>query len=64
MREDRPQSNLDDYTATNTHNINLIYLRRSLVEELIEDMEKYHDKVVGYFVRIRISGRTNSSLQY
>ncbi len=56
MREDRPQSNLDDYTATNTHNINLIYLRRSLVEELIEDMEKYHDKVVGYFVRIRISG--------
>ncbi len=50
------QSNLDDYAAIDNHNINLIYLRRNLVEELIEDMEKFHDKVVGSFVRIRISG--------
>ncbi|KAJ9189665.1 hypothetical protein P3X46_000930 [Hevea brasiliensis] len=50
------QSNLDDYAAIDTHNINLIYLRRSLLENLIEDAETFHDKVVGSFVRIRISG--------
>lgn len=50
------QSNLDDYAAIDIHNINLIYLRRNLVEELLEDSEKLHDKVVGSFVRIRISG--------
>ncbi|XAR59100.1 hypothetical protein NMG60_11014752 [Bertholletia excelsa] len=51
-----PQSNLDDYAAIDMHNINLIYLRRKLVEDLLEDNEKFHDKVVGTFVRIRISG--------
>ncbi|XP_031271655.1 zinc finger CCCH domain-containing protein 19-like isoform X1 [Pistacia vera] len=50
------QSNLDDYAAIDMHNINLIYLRRNLVEELLEDTETFHDKVVGSFVRIRISG--------
>ncbi|EXB37116.1 Zinc finger CCCH domain-containing protein 44 [Morus notabilis] len=51
-----PQSNLDDYAAIDIHNINLIYLRRSLVEDLIDDTENFHEKVVGAFVRIRISG--------
>lgn len=50
------QSNLDDYAAIDMHNINLIYLRRSLVEDLLEDSETFHDKAVGSFVRIRISG--------
>ncbi|KAJ9189662.1 hypothetical protein P3X46_000927 [Hevea brasiliensis] len=50
------QSNLDDYAAIDTYNINLIYLRRSLLENLIDDTETFHDKVVGSFVRIRISG--------
>ncbi|XP_061368358.1 zinc finger CCCH domain-containing protein 19-like [Gastrolobium bilobum] len=50
------QSNVDDYAAIDNHNINLIYLRRNLVEDILEDMEKFHDKVVGSFVRIRISG--------
>ncbi|XP_027356341.1 zinc finger CCCH domain-containing protein 19 [Abrus precatorius] len=50
------QSNVDDYAAIDNHNINLIYLRRNLVEDLLEDTEKFHDKVVGSFVRIRISG--------
>ncbi|XP_022747610.1 zinc finger CCCH domain-containing protein 19-like isoform X1 [Durio zibethinus] len=50
------QSNLDDYAAIDMHNINLIYLRRNLVEDLLEDTETFHDKVVGSFVRIRISG--------
>ncbi|KAJ4831546.1 hypothetical protein Tsubulata_017969 [Turnera subulata] len=50
------QSNVDDYAAIDMHNINLIYLRRNLVEELIDDTEAFNDKVVGSFVRIRISG--------
>ncbi|GMI74487.1 Needed for RDR2-independent DNA methylation [Hibiscus trionum] len=50
------QSNVDDYAAIDMHNINLIYLRRNLVEELLEDTETFHDKVVDAFVRIRISG--------
>ncbi|XP_038888157.1 zinc finger CCCH domain-containing protein 19 [Benincasa hispida] len=50
------QSNLDDYAAIDTHNINLIYLKRNLVEYLIEDEESFLVKVVGSFVRIRISG--------
>ncbi|XP_065865443.1 zinc finger CCCH domain-containing protein 19 [Euphorbia lathyris] len=50
------QSNLDDYAAIDTDNINLIYLRRSLVESLIDDTETFHHKVVGAFARIRISG--------
>lgn len=51
-----PQSNLDDYAAIDIHNITLIFLRRKLMEDLLEDSEKFHDKVVGTFVRIRISG--------
>ncbi|XP_057966122.1 zinc finger CCCH domain-containing protein 19 [Malania oleifera] len=51
-----PQSNLDDYAAIDMHNINLIYLRRNLMEDLIGNGEKFHDEVVGSFVRIRISG--------
>ncbi|PON47977.1 p53 negative regulator [Parasponia andersonii] len=51
-----PQSNLDDYAAIDTHNINLIYLRRNLVEDLFDDAANFHDKVVGAFARIRISG--------
>ncbi|KAA3482306.1 zinc finger CCCH domain-containing protein 19 [Gossypium australe] len=50
------QSNVDDYAAIDMHNISLIYLRRNLVEELLEDTETFHDKVVDSFVRIRISG--------
>lgn len=50
------QSNVDDYAAIDNHNINLIYLRRNLLEDLLEDTEKLHDNVVGSFVRIRISG--------
>ncbi|GAB2267657.1 hypothetical protein Dimus_002640 [Dionaea muscipula] len=50
------QSNLDDYAAIDMHNINLIYLRRNLMEALMEDSERFREKVVGSFVRIRISG--------
>ncbi|KAH8510645.1 hypothetical protein H0E87_008257 [Populus deltoides] len=58
------QSNIDDYAAINMHNINLIYLRRSLLEDLIEDTEAFHDKAVGSFVRIRISGNAQKQDLY
>ncbi|KAH7517745.1 hypothetical protein FEM48_Zijuj09G0096900 [Ziziphus jujuba var. spinosa] len=58
------QSNLDDYAAIDNHNINLIYLRRNLVEDLLEDTENFHDKVVGSFARIRISGSSQKQDLY
>ncbi|KAL9273767.1 Zinc finger CCCH domain-containing protein, partial [Drosera capensis] len=48
--------NLANYAAIDVHNMNLIYLKRSLIENLLEDSEKFHDKVVGSIVRIRICG--------
>ncbi|KAL2468454.1 zinc finger CCCH domain-containing protein 19 [Forsythia ovata] len=59
-----PQSNLEDYAAIDTHNISLIYLRRKLMEDLLEDVDKFHDKVVGAFVRIRISGSSQKQDLY
>ncbi|KAG8092251.1 hypothetical protein GUJ93_ZPchr0012g19510 [Zizania palustris] len=49
-------TNLEDYAAIDMHNINLIYLRRSLLEDLIGDNVAFSDKITGAFVRIRISG--------
>ncbi|CAI9764366.1 unnamed protein product [Fraxinus pennsylvanica] len=59
-----PQSNLEDYAAIDTHNMSLIYLRRKLMEDLLEDVEKFHDKVVGALVRIRISGSSQKQDLY
>lgn len=55
VEERAPQINLDEYAAINVHNISLIYLRRNLMENLLGDMETFHDKVVGSIVRIRVS---------
>ncbi|XP_011090432.1 zinc finger CCCH domain-containing protein 44-like isoform X2 [Sesamum indicum] len=52
--ERAPQNDLDEYAAIDVHNINLIYLRRNLMEHLIEDKD-FNDKVIGSIVRIRIS---------
>ncbi|CAN6317874.1 unnamed protein product [Urochloa humidicola] len=52
-------TNLEDYAAIDMHNINLIYLRRSLMEYLIDDGASFSDKIAGAFVRIRISGLGN-----
>uniref|UniRef100_A0A0E0K7S9 Zinc finger CCCH domain-containing protein 44 n=1 Tax=Oryza punctata TaxID=4537 RepID=A0A0E0K7S9_ORYPU len=53
--EREPQANPEDYAAIDMHNINLIYLRRSLMEDLIDD-PTFSEKISGAFVRIRISG--------
>ncbi|KAL3614017.1 hypothetical protein CASFOL_042091 [Castilleja foliolosa] len=59
-----PQSNLKDYAAIDMHNIGLIYVRRKLMEDLLEDAEMFHDKVIGTFVRIRISGSNQKQELY
>ncbi|KAL1354899.1 hypothetical protein AAHE18_05G076800 [Arachis hypogaea] len=59
-----PQNNPDVYAAINAHNINLIYLRRSLLENLTEDAESVRDKVVGSFVRIRITSSDKKQEMY
>lgn len=53
--ERKPETNFDEYAAIDIHNINMIYLRRNLMENLIQDKEKFQDKVIGSIVRIRIS---------
>ncbi|KAF3640758.1 putative protein-like [Capsicum annuum] len=58
------QVNLDEYAAIDAHNINLIYLRRDLMESLIEDMEKFQSRVIGSVVRIRISGNNQKQDMY
>ncbi|XP_062020469.1 zinc finger CCCH domain-containing protein 19 isoform X2 [Rosa rugosa] len=55
-KKNEPQSNVEDFAAIDIHNINLIYLRRNLVEDLLEDTDNFQEKVAGSFVRIRISG--------
>uniref|UniRef100_A0ACD5XNV1 Uncharacterized protein n=1 Tax=Avena sativa TaxID=4498 RepID=A0ACD5XNV1_AVESA len=50
------QTNLDDFAAIDNHNIGLMYLRRNLMEELMGDVDTFTEKVLGAFVRIRISG--------
>ncbi|GJZ01460.1 zinc finger CCCH domain-containing protein 19-like protein [Tanacetum coccineum] len=54
-----PQSNREDFAAIDVHNINLIYLKRKFLEDLLNDTETFNSKVVGTFVRIRIQGANN-----
>ncbi|XP_020552373.1 zinc finger CCCH domain-containing protein 44-like isoform X2 [Sesamum indicum] len=49
-----PQNDLNEYAAIDVHNVNLLYLRRNLMEHLIED-KNFNDKVIGSIVRIKIS---------
>ncbi|KAK3148600.1 hypothetical protein QOZ80_3BG0297000 [Eleusine coracana subsp. coracana] len=53
--EREPQVNPEAYAAVDMHNINLIYMRRSLMEDLVGDAA-FLEKIYGAFVRIKISG--------
>ncbi|KAG5530265.1 hypothetical protein RHGRI_030586 [Rhododendron griersonianum] len=64
IEERGPQVNLDEYAAIDVHNINLIYLRRNLMESLVVDSGKFHEKVVGSIVRIRISNNDQKQDMY
>ncbi|KAJ6802286.1 zinc finger CCCH domain-containing protein 19-like [Iris pallida] len=48
-------AHIDDYAAIDVHNINFLYLRRNLMEELLNEIDTFSEYVVGSFVRIRIS---------
>lgn len=54
-KERAPQHDLNEYAAIDVHNIGLIYLRRSLMENLLDDRENFNSKVIESIVRIRIS---------
>ncbi|CAH1437200.1 unnamed protein product [Lactuca virosa] len=58
------QNKLDEYASIDVHNMNLIYLRRNLMEKMFEDSEKFHEKVVGSIVQIRISGSDQKDDMY
>ncbi|KAF3782615.1 Zinc finger CCCH domain-containing protein 19 [Nymphaea thermarum] len=62
--ESTPPNNTNDYAAIDVHNISLIYVRRNLVEDLLDDLETFKDKIVGSFVRIRIPGSVNKQDMY
>ncbi|KAM7251417.1 hypothetical protein ACFE04_023300 [Oxalis oulophora] len=53
--EKAPGPNSAEYAAINLHNINLMYLRRDLMENLIDDINKFQEKAIGSVVRIKIS---------
>ncbi|XP_042030279.1 zinc finger CCCH domain-containing protein 44-like [Salvia splendens] len=54
--EDKGQKHdSNEYAAVDVYNIRLIYMRRNLVEKLLDDHENFNNKVIGSIVRIRIS---------
>lgn len=64
VEERGPPVNPDEYAAIDVHNINLIYLRRNLMESLVVDTGKFHERVVGSIVRIRISNNDQKQDMY
>lgn len=64
MDDKVPRSNPNDFAAINVHNIGLIYMRRTLIEDLLEDLTSFNAKIVGSFVRIRIYGGNRQEVYY
>ncbi|XP_039062955.1 zinc finger CCCH domain-containing protein 44-like isoform X2 [Hibiscus syriacus] len=58
------RTNPDEFAAIDVHNMNLIWLRRNLIENLIDDVDKFNDKIVGSFVRIRLPGNDQKQDMY
>lgn len=58
---ERPDSK--EYAAISHDNISQIYLRRALLEELLDDPE-FISKVVDTFVRIRVPGNSKTEMCY
>ncbi|XP_020571648.1 zinc finger CCCH domain-containing protein 19-like [Phalaenopsis equestris] len=58
------QANFYDYAAIDVYNINMMYLRRSLMEELLDDMSTFSEKVFGSFVRIRVTASSQKQEVY
>ncbi|KAI5075894.1 hypothetical protein GOP47_0009970 [Adiantum capillus-veneris] len=56
----RLKADPSEYAAINVKNVNLIYLKRSVLDELRNDPE-LESKAMGAFVRIRVPGTTNKS---
>ncbi|XP_047310451.1 zinc finger CCCH domain-containing protein 44-like [Impatiens glandulifera] len=54
--DERSLAYLNEYAAIDVHNINLIYLRRCSLENLIDKSGKLHDNILDSFVRISVSG--------
>lgn len=52
--------NVDEFAAVTPKNVGLIYLRRQLLEELLDDPE-FDSKVCNTFVRIRVPGMQSKS---
>lgn len=55
LNEKENHTDQDDYAMMDSQRISSIYQRRSLVENLIGDIEQFQRKVVGSVVRIRIT---------
>ncbi|OMO84586.1 Zinc finger, PHD-type [Corchorus olitorius] len=53
------KANPEEFAAIDVHNMNMIYLKRNLMENLIDDADKFNDKVVGSFVRVKVSGSSD-----
>lgn len=54
----------DDYTVMDSQKISSIYLRRHMIENLVNDSEQFKEKVIGSIVRIRISGKDQKQVMH
>ncbi|XP_057864064.2 zinc finger CCCH domain-containing protein 19 [Cryptomeria japonica] len=54
--------NLNEFATINMHNVRLIYLQRGALEDLLEDLRTFSEKVTGSFVRIRLTGTRNQRM--
>lgn len=52
------------FASINAENIKLIYLKQSLVKELLKQPESFKDKVIGTFVRIRADPNDHMERNY